>query len=256
MTRSQDVDVARLYHLHSRNLRGRTVEMSAEGDDKPARRRTYPGAPRTTLPGRDFDFGVDIGDVLARRKSVRQFSGAPLASPLLGRLLHASHGCGKRRRVEGMGGHQRPAPSAGGMYPIELYVVTSSVEGIGDGAYHYDAHEHALELRSPGNQSERMVELTMEQDMVRNANAICVLTAVRDRTMFKYGQRGYRFLFLDAGHVGQNLYLVATALGLGPVGIGGFLDVELGELLGLPSDEEPLYVIAIGHPACANGGAP
>lgn len=256
MTKSQDVDVARLYHLHSQNVRGRTVEMNVEGDDKPSRRRTYPGAPRVKLPGRDFEFGVDIGDVLAKRRSVRQFSGAPLPLEVLGRLLHASHGCGKRRRADGMGGHQRPAPSAGGMYPIELYVVTSVVADLGDGVYHYDAHDHALELRSPGNQNERMIELTMGQDMVLHANAICVLTAVRDRTMFKYGQRGYRFLFLDAGHVGQNLYLVATALGLGPVGIGGFLDVELGELLGLPSGEEPLYVVAIGQVSCANGGAP
>ncbi len=91
--------------------------------------------------------------------------------------------------------------------------------------------------------------------MVEATNVVVVVTAVRDRTMWKYGQRGYRHVLLDAGHVGQNLYLVATALGLGPVGIGGFFDGELGALLALPDDEEPFYVVCIGQPAPEAGDA-
>jgi SagB-type dehydrogenase family enzyme len=89
----------------------------------------------------------------------------------------------------------------------------------------------------------------MGQELCRDASVVVVITAVRTRTMWKYGQRGYRHLFLDAGHVGQNLYLVATALGLGPTAIGGFLDEDLGALLRLPDDEEPFYVLCVGQPA-------
>lgn len=250
MRKTKDTDLARLYHTGSENIRPRTVEMNAEGDDKPERRRTYAGAPRTSLPGRDFRLGADLGDVLERRRSVRHFSGEELSIEALGRLLFASYGCASRRRHEGVGGYQRPAPSAGGLYPIEIYAILSNVSGAADGVYHYDATAHAIELLRAGRYGETMIDLTMGQDMVREANAIFVLTAVRDRTMFKYGQRGYRFLYLDAGHVGQNLYLVATALGLGPVGIGGFLDREIAELCRWPQGEDALYVIAVGQPAC------
>ncbi|MFT3770605.1 MAG: SagB/ThcOx family dehydrogenase [Minicystis sp.] len=249
MARSKEVDVARLYHLHSSNVRGRAVEMSVDGDGKPLRHRTFPGAPRVALPGRDFAFDMKLSTALEQRRSVRRFAPGPLPLEMLGRLLHASHGVRGRHRADGIGAWERPAPSAGGLYPTEIYVATREVEGLADGVHHYDARAHELETVRDGRVHEALVELTMGQDMVRDASVVCILTAVRARTMFKYGQRGYRFLFLDAGHVGQNLYLVATALGLGPVGIGGFLDAEVNELCRLPAGEEALYLICAGHPA-------
>jgi SagB-type dehydrogenase family enzyme len=250
MRKTHDTDLALLYHTGSENLRARTVETNLESDELPARRRTYPGAPRTSLGGREFHLGVDLGDALERRRSVRHFSGAAMSVEALGRLLFASYGCSARGRHDGVGGHRRPAPSAGGLYPVEIYAVLANVSGVSDGVYHYDAVEHAIELLREGRQNEGMIDLTMGQSMVRDANAIFVLTAARERTMFKYGQRGYRYLYLDAGHVGQNLYLVATALGLGPVGIGGFLDREVAGMCCLPEGEDALYVIAVGLPAC------
>lgn len=249
MSRSKEVDLARLYHLGSSNVRSRPVEMVVEEDDKPIRTRVFPGAPRTALPGRDFELGMSLGEALKRRRSVREF--APAALPLLdlGRLLYASYGVRGRRRVDGAGGWDRPAPSAGGLYPVELYLITRDVEGLSDGVYHYDARAHELSQIREGRFHDQMVDLTMGQGMVREAGVICALTAVRARNMVKYGQRGYRFLLLDAGHVGQNLYLGATALGLGPVGIGGFLDAEVADLLRLPAGEDVLYLIAVGRPA-------
>lgn len=247
--KSLDVDVARLYHTCSENVRARTVEMNLDGDDKPARRLTFPGAPRAELGGRDLRLGADFGEVLSRRRSVRSFTGAPLPRETLGRLLHATNGCLGRRRAEGVGGYRRPAPSAGGLYPIELYALLFNVASIEDGVYHYDAVDHEVEQLDRGRKSEALIDLTMGQDMVREANLVVVLSAARERTMYKYGQRGYRFLYLDAGHVGQNLYLAATALGLGPVGIGGFLDREIAEVCRMPKGEDPLYVLAVGWPA-------
>lgn len=255
MTRSKEVDLARLYHLGSSNVRARPVEMTVEADEKPFRHRTWPGAPRLALPGRDFALEMTIGAALSQRRSVRRFKRAPLPMEALGRLLHASYGVRGRRRADGIGAYERPAPSAGGLYPLELYVATRDVEGVADGVYHYDARAHELERVREGGVQGALVDLTMGQDLVGEANLVCVVSAIRARTMVKYGQRGYRFLFLDAGHLGQNLYLVATALGLGPVAIGGFLDAELSGLLRLPAEEEAIYVVCVGQPDEA-GGAP
>jgi SagB-type dehydrogenase family enzyme len=134
-------------------------------------------------------------------------------------------------------------------------VATQSVEGLEDGIYHYDVRAHELEARRPGAAQPKLVELALDQTMVRDSNVVAIITAVPERTMWKYGQRGYRYVWLDAGHLGQNLYLVATALGLGPVGIGGFFDGELKALLSLPEGEEPFYLVAIGQPRAGGQSA-
>ena len=99
-----------------------------------------------------------------------------------------------------------------------------------------------------GAVQEALCRLTLGQEMLRDANLVLILTAVWARTMVKYGQRGYRYVLLDAGHLGENLYLTATALGLGPAGIGGFLDAELNALLELPAGEEAVYLLCVGQP--------
>lgn len=246
MKRSKEADVAGLYHAHSRHERSRTTEMTLDMDRQVRRYRTYPGAKRTPLPGRDFALDEPLGAVLARRRSVRDFTLQPMPLATLGRLLHASYGAkGEPETAEVC---ERSAPSAGGRYPLEIYVATQSVEGLEDGIHHYDVRAHELELRRPGVMQPRLVELALEQEMVRGSNVVAIITAVPERTMWKYGQRGYRYVWLDAGHLGQNLYLVATALGLGPVGIGGFFDGELNALLDLPEGEEAFYLVAIGQP--------
>lgn len=247
MKRSTEADIARLYHTHSRHDKARTTEMSLDLDRQETRFRTYPGARRTPLPGRDFVLDEPLGAVLARRRSVRDFTLRPMPLATLGRLLYASFGI----KGEGdLGGPtcERAVPSAGGRYPLEIYVATQSVEGLEDGIHHYDVRAHELELRRSGVAQPRLVDLALEQTMVRDSNVVAIITAIPDRTMWKYGQRGYRYVWLDAGHLGQNLYLVATAMGLGPVGIGGFFDDELGELLALPAGEEAYYLVCIGQP--------
>jgi SagB-type dehydrogenase family enzyme len=248
MTRSKEADVARLYHLHSRHVRARPVELALDGDRLARCHRTYPGAPRVALPGRDLALEMPLGAALAQRRSLRDYApGKPLPLLTLGRLLHATHGvCG--RRAGGGSGYERPAPSAGGLYPVELYVATQHVEGLASGVHHYDARTHELELLRAGSAQDTLVDLTLGQEMIREANLVVILTAVWARTQYKYGQRGYRYVLLDAGHVGENLYLAATALGLGPAGIGGFLDGEVNALLGLPEGEDAIYLLCVGQP--------
>ncbi|WP_437924546.1 SagB/ThcOx family dehydrogenase [Sorangium sp. So ce291] len=253
MARSKEADVARLYHLQSSHVRSRPLEAPFDGDLQPLRFRTYAGSARTPLPGRDFAIDAPLGAVLERRRSVRDFVLRPMALETLGRLLHASYGVRGARKIEGEWSCDRPAPSAGGRYPLEIYVATQAVEGVPDGLYHYDARAHELELRREGLAHAALADLAVAQDMVLNTNAVVIITAIPLRTMWKYGQRGYRFLWLDAGHIGQNLYLVATAMGLGPVAIGGFYDDELKDFLALPAEEDAMYLVCIGQPGPEEG---
>ncbi len=241
MTTRTEADLARLYHQHSSHERARVLVLDIDFDRQPPRFRTYPGAARTPLPGKDFAVDMPLGVALERRRSIRAYALRPLPIEALGRLLHTSYG------VRDAG--DRPAPSAGGRYPLELYVATQSVERLADGINHYDARAPHQEHVRAGLAQPALVDLIVGQEVARHASVVVVITAVRERTMWKYGQRGYRHLLLDAGHVGQNLYLVATALGLGSTAIGGFFDQDLGALLGLPDDEEPFYVLCIGQPA-------
>lgn len=249
MPRYEEPDVARLYHMHSSHVRARLPDTGVDMDRCPLLFRTYVGSRRVDLPGRDFSLDVSLGAALRQRTSIRAFALQPLALEALGRLLYASYGVRGYRQIEGQWAVDRPAPSAGGRYPLELYVVSQAITGLPDGLYHYDARAHQLEQRRLGLLQPDLAGITMGQDMIRDANLVVVITAIFARTTWKYGQRGYRYVWLDAGHVGQNLYLVATALGLGPAAIGGFFDDELNRLLGLPCDEEEaVYVMCIGQP--------
>lgn len=248
MARSEEPNVSRLYHLHSSNFRPRLPELKVDEDRHPLRFRTYPAAPRIALPGRDFVLRQPLGTALEQRNSVREYTASPISLESVGRLLHSSYGVRGHRQVEGEWTYDRPSPSAGGRYPLEIYLSTRSVEKLDDGIYHYDARTHQLELRRAGLFQEALADMTLGQGMLCDANLVIVITAIFERTMWKYGQRGYRYVWLDAGHLGENIYLVAGALGLGACGIGGFFDQEVNCLLALPPEEESIYLIGIGQP--------
>ncbi len=249
MARSMEPDVAAMYHLHSSNSRARVPELEVDDDHHPLRTRSYPGSSRIDLPGRDFDLAMPLGEALRLRRSTREYRRSPMPLELVGRLLYATYGIRGVREIDGHPTFDRPVPSAGGLYPLELYVATQEVEGLSDGVYHYDARSHQLELRRSGCVHPELADMTIGQDMIRDANIVLVIAGVFGRTMWKYGQRGYRYVLLDAGHVGQSLYLLGTAMGLGVVTIGGFFDRELGALIGIPLDEEQVvYLGCVGWP--------
>jgi len=248
VTRANEPDIARLYHLNSSNSRHKVPDLEVDEDARPHPFRRFAGAPRVHLPDADLDLSMSLGTVLERRSSVRDFGRRPLPLAMLARLLRISYGVIGRRFVDDHWVARRPAPSAGGLYPVEIHLASRDVDGIEDGLYHYDAKAHELELRKRGSFNAQLADMTIGQAMVKDANVVLLLTAVFQRTMWKYGQRGYRYVWLDAGHVGQNVYLVAEALGLGAVAIGGFFDAEVNRLLDLPPDEESIYLFCIGWP--------
>lgn len=249
MPRTREVDLARLYHLNSSNSRAKMPDFDP-GPDRPGQRRLYLGAERVQLPGRDLALARPLGEALADRRSRRDFRQGELPLGTLGRLLHAAFGVKGALQLEGAVVGDRQFPSAGGLHPLELYVAAQRVEGLDDGLYHYDPWAHQLALRRRGALHAELADLALGQEALRDANLFLCLTAIFARTAWKYGQRGYRYVLLEAGHVGQNLHLVATALDLAAVAIGGFLDQEVNRLLDLPAGEEDaIYLACAGLPA-------
>jgi SagB-type dehydrogenase family enzyme len=188
------------------------------------------------LPAPALEGPVSLEETLSDRRSVREFTDETLMISELSQLFWATQGLTRQ-------GRGRTNPSAGALYPLEVYAATS------DGLYHYLPDGHRAELLSTEDLRTRLYLAAHRQDAVRDAPAVFVICGVFARTAGKYGDRAVRYVHLEAGHVGQSLVLQAVALELGGVTVGAFLDGRVREVLGLPDDHEPLYLIPIGHPA-------
>jgi len=163
-------------------------------------------------------------------------------------ILRASYGVMGWSDESGSFLARRPVPSAGSLYPLEIYGAMQGVIGLPDGLFHYDARGNALEMREPCNVHAKLAPLTWVPETILGANLVLLITGVIERTTWKYGLRGYRFLWLEAGHLAQNFYLVATALGLGALAVGAFSDEDVDRFARLPQGERALYLVCIGTP--------
>jgi SagB-type dehydrogenase family enzyme len=190
-------------------------------------------------------------DLIGSRTSCRAYAPETMALEDLAQLLAGSYGMGRSFSfAEGLEMRARVAPSAGGLYPLELYLLLARVDGVADGLYHYDVLDHVLECVRTELDPGELVRALIAAPLVRNANAIVFMTAVFDRTLRKYGPRGYRFILLEAGHVAQNLCLLATERGLASLCVGGFVDSRVNRMLEVePQVEAAVYCVAVGHPA-------
>lgn len=198
--------------------------------------------PRPELPSLQFDH------VVKRRMSCRRFSEEPLGLAQLSALLHSGYGV--LGSVDFQGEFlERPVPSGGALYPLELYVLAQNVEGLPGGGYHYVPLYHRLEVVHDHSLPRLLTsEMFLGQPYLAGCAALIAITAVVERSMWKYEDRGYRYILFEAGHVGQNLSLCTAALDLGGLNLGGFFDEDLSGLLRLDPDREvPLYAFAVGH---------
>ncbi len=208
---------------------------------RPQQYKRYDDVPTVSLPDPKGFQGLSFEEVLRRRRSRRAFTDEPLSVEELSRLLYAAQGITEPRRGF------RAVPSAGALYPIEVYVVAHQVTGLTAGVYHYAVETHALELLRSGDFRAAVVAASLGQEMVGRAPACLVLTAIFQRTRWRYRERAYRYVLMEAGHAGQNIYLAATSMGLGTCAVGAFLDGAFNELLGLDGREETtLYVFPVG----------
>jgi SagB-type dehydrogenase family enzyme len=176
----------------------------------------------------------DFEQVLRSRQSTREYSGAPVSFDYLSRILELSYGTieGRPSNNGDLQLSRRVVPSAGALYPIEMYLVALRVEGLEPGLYHYHPQHQALDCLRVGERIKSDIEnAVLYPEIVSQASTVFLLAAVFQRARFKYGERGYRFVLLDSGHIAQNIYLVSAALGLGAVTMGGYIDDELNQML-------------------------
>jgi len=201
--------------------------------------RQQPDRPVIALPDARHESDVSLERTLHERRSVREFSSAPLDLAQLAQLLWAAQGVTGRRG-------ERTAPSAGALYPLEIYLVAGSVEGLRPGLYRYLHDEHALQQLGSVDLRAPLAAAALRQDWMEVAPITIVIAADVARTAVKYGERAARYVHIETGAVGQNIYLQATALGLGTTLVGAFSDARVKTTLGLPREQAVLGLMPVG----------
>ncbi len=195
------------------------------------------------LPEPSKKGAVSVEEAISLRRSIRDYSDEPLSLLELSQLLWAAQGITDEKHKF------RAAPSAGATYPLELYVLVKEggVKGLKPGIYHYNPYNHSISIFKSGDYSFNLYKAALSQTWVLEAPINIVICAVYERTTGRYGERGVRYVHMEAGHVGENIYLQATALNLGTVAIGAFYDEEVHRVIGAPRDQKPIYIYPVGR---------
>ena len=193
-----------------------------------------------SLPDPHFDSETSIEKSLFERRSVRQYKDKALTLGDLSQLLWAAQGVTSRRGY-------RTAPSAGALYPLEIYIAAGKVSDLTPGIYKYEPDEHKLVKTCEGDRRRDLWHAALEQSPIKNAPVVLVFCAIYERTTRKYGERGIRYVHMEVGHAAQNVCLQAISLGLGTVVIGAFNDKEVKRVLKLEADEWPLCIMPAGR---------
>jgi len=188
------------------------------------------------LPSPELDKGISVEKALSQRRSVREYQ-EELDIKQISQLLWSAQGI-----TSDWGG--RTAPSAGATYPVEIYLVVNNSEKLSPGLYHYQNNDHSLKLAKQEILGKKLCQASLGQMSIEEAPINIIITAVFQRTAERYGQRAERYVYIEAGHVGQNIYLQAESLGLGTVVIGAFHDERVKEILGL--DEDVIMIMPVG----------
>lgn len=194
----------------------------------------------TRLPKAEANMGHPLALLLSHRRSVRSFSDRPLTLINVASLLWAAQGITDQRGF-------RTAPSAGALYPLELYLVAGAVVGLESGIYHYLPHDGAISSLQRGDHRDNLAAAALGQSWIGDAALTLVFAADYERTTRKYGRRGIQYVHIEAGHAAQNTLLTATAMNLGAAVVGAFDDKRVASIVDLPKEESPLYLLPVGH---------
>lgn len=224
---------------HKNKMSGKSLDWTSQ----PKLYKNYPDCQTIELLEiRPFS-DTPLYEVLRERKSVRNYQNKPISKEVVSCLLWASTGISRKE-----GGHEfRTAPSAGALYPIETYLVVNNVEEINPGVYHYNIQNHYLELLTQGDYAVETAKAALGQKMCVEAPVVFIWTAIFERMKWKYDQRAYRYVYLDAGHIAENLALCATSLGLGSCQIGALYDDEVNQIIDVDGTEESvIYMSVVG----------
>ena len=191
------------------------------------------------LPKPKYDSNTSVEKALRERRSIRKYKDEALTLAEVSQLLWAAQGITDPRGL-------RTAPSAGALYPLEVYVVIGNVEGLTKGVYKYKPHGHELVKVRSGDVRDELSVAALGQPWVKEGSIVIVFSAVYERTTQKYGNRGIRYVHIEVGHAAQNVYLQAVSLNLGTVVVGAFRDDEVRKILNVLDEEHPLCIMPVG----------
>ena len=236
--------LSRLFHLNSEPWAN--AEAYREAQDYEVQYKEVSADAETALPEGDSP----LQELIRRRESCRGYRLAPMPLKTFAAILKCGYGIMRTSPLPKLGGaYFRAVPSAGGLFPLEIYALARSVEALADGIYHYNLRRHSVELLRPGNWFDELDRVMVPAPFIREANLIFFLSAVFSRSQKKYGPRGYRYILLEAGHVAQNLCLAAAEQQLGSLCMGGYADSQLNRFLEFDGVHEAVvYAVAIGYP--------
>jgi SagB-type dehydrogenase family enzyme len=214
-----------------------TILLHTTGNESP---QGYGPTDTIKLPEPKYNSKVSIEKALLERRSVREYKDRSLTLAEISQLLWASQGITDLRRGF------RTAPSAGALYPLEVYVVAGNVDSLPDGIYKYKPHGHELVKVVKGDKRAELCGAALGQPCVKNNAAVIVIAAVYERTTGKYGERGIRYVHMEVGHAAQNIYLQSVSLNLGTSVVGAFDDREVKRVMNMPDEEQPLCIMPVG----------
>jgi len=217
------------------------IWSGARPQTRPEEYKEYKGA-RTVELETDLPEGP-LWEALKHRRSRRTFTGEAVTMKDLSNIVWAAQGPTARAGATIL----RTAPSAGALYPVETYLVANAVEGLEPGAYHYNIKKQVLEMVKAGKLGRQLSDAALGQGMCARASAVFIFCALMDRCKWKYAQRAYRYIYMDAGHICANVYLAAQDLGMGCCAMGAFYDDLVNKLLDIDGEKETaIYLAAIG----------
>lgn len=234
------------FQQETKYFRDSMPEGSLDFRTKPEVYKNYPDNRKIELPVPELPPVMSLDEAIKKRKSIRYYSSESISKAQLSYLLWTSTGIQRRE----MGDEFRTVPSAGALYPIETYLVVNRVADLDKGIYHYSIKSHLLEELKVGDFSKEIALAALGQRVCYDAAVVFVWTAIFVRSKWKYKQRAYRYVYLDAGHIAQNLALATTAIGLGSCQVAAIFDDDANSILGVDGVEEStIYISAVGQPA-------
>jgi SagB-type dehydrogenase family enzyme len=192
------------------------------------------------LPVPKLQSETSVEEALNKRRSIRNYTKQPLSLEEVSQILWAAQGI--TEKSYGL----KTSPSAGALYPLEVYLVTANVKDISEGIYKYNPLNHSIKKIDDGDKRVEISNASLKQEAIEECSALVIITAIYERTSVKYGDRAERYVHMEVGHAGQNIYLQAVSLGIGTVMMGAFHDDALKKTLKLPANEFPLAIYPMG----------
>ncbi len=213
------------------------------------------GCPIIELPAPLKVLTFPLGQALSSRRSVRNFCSSSLDLEQLATILHFAYGVSLENNKNEAPRPFRMVPSGGELFPLEIFFHATQITGLTPGIYHYNPTQHHICLTQEGDATSKINMAMVQQGILKNVSLTVFISAIFERSIFKYGNRGYRFIFLESGHVAQNINLIAQALELGCLNIGGYFDRQVDDLLSFDGlTQSTIYIVAIGKPTELDGG--